>query len=207
MRSATRMSTAAYWASWADALAMIDARTPGASALVMASLESGVAPQGGCLEELRRAASTLDSHGFLSRPTWAELREGKRPQPPQDRDVGEWSHGWQYYASSASEHHFRRGVVLPGSDRADRAHLRSHSGLHAGCVLGGAPTAREFAVSADVFRTVVLERLRLPLAIAEKRCEGCGELLDAWGWHRAACSCSGRLRTRAVPTERCLQRV
>ena len=121
----------------------------------------------------------MDSHGFLSRPTWAELREGKRPQPPQDRDVGDWSHGWQYYASSASEHHFRRGVVLPGSDRADRAHLRSHAGLNAGCVLGGAPTARE--LSADVFRTVVLERMRLALAITDRRCEGCGKALDVKG--------------------------
>ena len=49
-------------------------------------------------------------------------------------------------------------------------------------------------------------RLRLPLLVTEARCE-CGAGLDQRGRHRAACPQSGRLRTRAIPTERTLARV
>ena len=139
-------------------------------------------------KKLLQAANTLDSHGFLSRPAWANLVAGQRPAPPQGRDVGEWSHGWQYHASSASEHHFRRGVVLPSSDRAGKAHLRSHAGAFAGAVFNGAPTAPEYQVPAALFRTLVKERLRLPLDVTEARCEGCNKALDAKGWHRSACT-------------------
>ena len=43
-------------------------------------------------------------------------------------EPGEWPHGWQYYASSSSEHTFWKNVVLDQSCAADQAHLRSHSG-------------------------------------------------------------------------------
>ena len=43
----------------------------------------------------------------------SELREGKRPMPPLEREAGEWAHDWQFYASSASEHHFRSPQTFP----------------------------------------------------------------------------------------------
>ena len=55
------------------------------------------------------------------------------------------------------------------------------------------------------FRTLSLERLRLPLLLTEARCE-CGGQNDIFGRHRAACPHSGRLERRAVPTERTLAR-
>ena len=58
----------------------------------------------------------------------------------------------------------------------------------------------------ELVRTLVLERLRLPLAVADVVCE-CGAPLDSRGRHRAACAQSGRLRTRAVAPERTLARV
>ena len=82
----------------------------------------------------------------------------RRPRPPEASDPGEWPHGWQYYASSASEHHFRELVVLAQSHASDQAHLRSHSGPGAGAVLHGAPTGLEFQVQPHVFRNLVLER-------------------------------------------------
>ena len=143
--------------------------------------------------------------GFVGRPSWEELRQGAKPGP-YEAEPGEWPHGWQYFASSASEHHFTETVFLAQSCAADKAHLRSHS--RAGCAdfLRGCPTAREFALQPIVFRTVVLERLRLPLLITEARCER-GASLDQRGRHRAACPRSGRLRSRAVPTEGTLARV
>ena len=69
-----------------------------------------------------------------------------------------------------------------------------------------APSAAEFVIEPTTFRTLLLERLNLPLQIVEKRC-ACGELLDSKGRHRAACTASGRVRSRAVATERCVQRI
>ena len=137
----------------------------------------------------------------LRRPGWQELRAGARPAPPLTVDPGEWEHGWQYYASSASEHHFRETVVLARSCPGDQAHLRSHSGPGPGAVLHGSPTGPEFQVQPLQFGTLVLERLRLPLILTEARCE-CGSQSDIFGRHRAACPQSGRLKR-----ERTLARV
>ena len=59
-----------------------------------------------------------------------------------------------FCASSSLQFHFRGTVVLGQSSAADQAHLRSHSGPAAGEVLCGAPPSQ--------FRTIVLERLRIP---------------------------------------------
>ena len=128
---------------------------------------------------------------------WAELKLGARPPPAHTVEPGEWAHGWQYHTSSASECHFRE-TVLPQSNPSHQAHMRSSNVLH------GCPTSPEFRVEAALYRTI-LERLRLPLAVTESRCE-CGDWVDSKGRHRAACPHSGRLRTRAVAPERTLAR-
>ena len=73
--------------------------------------------------------------------------------------------------------------------------------------MSGAPTAPEFAIEPLEFRTLLLERLRLPLPLAAADCEGCGARLDVRGAHRAACMRSGRIKRRATPTEIALTRV
>ena len=137
---------------------------------------------------------------------WHQLRMGARPPLVASSKPGEWQHGWQYHASSPLEHHFRETVILAKSCAADQAHLRSHAGAGASDVLHDAPTGREFKVESHLFRTLVLERLRLPLPVTEAFCE-CGSPLDVWGRHRAACPRSGRLRARAVGPEPSLARV
>ena len=97
-------------------------------------------------------------------------------------------------------HHFRETVVLARSCASDQAHLRSHSGPGVGAVFHGSPTGPEFQVQPMHFRTLVLERLRLPLLLTEARCE-CGGQNDIFGRHRAACPHSGRLK-RACRTHR-----
>ena len=69
----------------------------------------------------------------------------------------------------SSEYHFRETVVLAQSCAADQAHLRSHSGPCASLVLCGSPTSPEFTVKPHLFRTIILERLRLPLLITDAR--------------------------------------
>ena len=117
-------------------------------------------------------------------------------------ELGEWAHGWQHYATSASEHHFRESVVLAQSCPSHQTHLRSHSGSGCSHVFCGCPTQLEFRINPDLFRVLILERLRVPLPVTEARCE-CGAVLDC----RAACPQSGRLRTRALAPERTLARV
>ena len=204
LRSARRMAAGAYWSSWADALAMIHQRLPRVANSITEKLEGVVAARG-CLTELREVADRLDRQGFVGRPGWGELKLGARPPPAHTVEPGEWAHGWQYHASSA-EYNFREMVVLPQSSASHQAHLRSHSGGGSSNVLHGYPTSPEFTVEAALFRTLVLERLRLPLAVTEGRCE-CGDWVDSKGWHRAACPHSGRLRTRAAAPERTLARV
>ena len=142
LRSATRCAATAYWASWADALAMISQRNPG-----VANLEGELpCPQGGCLAEVLDASTRLDREGFWRRPSWPELRDGKRPPENTTGEPGEWQHGWQYWASSVSDSYLKKTTMLSVRSAASRAHHRSHSGLKAGAALAFAPTAPEYVI-------------------------------------------------------------
>ena len=125
LRSAVRTGPAAYWASWADALAMINARAPDVAAAAAAQLSAPPPDDcpARCLDEARDAGLLLSREGFLQRPCWQALRQGLRPKAHFAAEPGEWAHGWQYYASSTREHHFRGSSVLPQSAPTDRAHL------------------------------------------------------------------------------------
>ena len=57
--------------------------------------------------------------------------------------------------------------MLRESCPANQAHLRSHSGVGSSQVLVGCPTKPEFRIAPDLFRTLILERLRLPLIVCE----------------------------------------
>ena len=203
IRSASHMAPSAFWASWADALPMLQDRLPSISNQIADVLDGAQAP--GCWGELQTTTQVLDRYGF-SRPGWRALQGGARPPHQHGSEPGEWPHGWQYFASSASEHHFRETVVLAQSCAADQAHLRSHSGAGSSDVLCGCPTGPEFKILPMLFKTIVCERLRLPLQLTESRCE-CGAALDKCGRHRGACPRSGRLKSRATAPERTLARL
>ena len=67
---------------------------------------------------------------------------------------------------------------------SDMAHLRSHSGPGAGDVFHSSPTHHEFEVQPGLFRTLILERLRLPLHVTDAQRE-CGSTLDQMGTFRS----------------------
>ena len=203
MRSASRCAHAAYWVSWSDALHMIHQRTPAMVESVVRALSQEEQFGGGCVGELRDGAVRLDHEGFWWRPSWEALRRGERPPPMNGGEPGEWAHGWQFWASSISDTFFRK-ALLSEHTATRQAHLRSYSGRNAGANLAFAPTAPEFTIAPHLFRVLVLERLHLPLPITEAVCEGCGALVDIHGHHRAACMRTGRVKKRAVPTERVL---
>ena len=116
-----------------------------------------------------------------------------------------WHHGWQYYASSCSEYHYRETLVLFSRVLQTRPTFVPIQGQGLLMCFWG-PTGPEFKLQPVVFRTLVLERLRQPLQISEVACV-CGTRLDSRGRHRAACPRSGPLRIRATPTERTLSGV
>ena len=200
LRSAKRCAPAAFWASWADALPMIAERNPAVAAEVVDQLSSQE-PLQGCLQELRAASVLLDMQGFQLRPSWVELRDGKRPPECSARDPGEWPHGWQYWASSILDSRFRKLSMLAGQSAAREAHLRSHSGHNAGCALSHAPTTPEFTIQPHLFQVLLRERLRLPLFLTESTCSGCHKPFNTLRYHHTAYSHSKRIQKRATPIE------
>ena len=121
LRSAAQTAPAAYWASWADALPMLKARLPDLATRAVQALDGGAA-SGTCLDEVVAAARLLDHEGFLRRPSFAALADGARPPEPdrpEGAERGEWPHGWQFFAASTREHHFRRTVVLDAMSPGD----------------------------------------------------------------------------------------
>ena len=169
LRSAQRTAPAAFWASWADALPMLAARCP---RLVTNLLEdfADANVTNPIIRELREAELLLKREGFLSMPSWDQLRQGVRPDQiiRQSVEPGEWSHGWQYFASSSRERHFRRCGVLAASTPAECAHLRSRSGPGASAALSVCPTSPEFQIDPPLFRGLLLDRLRFPLQVSER---------------------------------------
>ena len=93
LRSASRTSAAAFWASWADALPILAGKYPDLARRLCGELESGNS-RAQCLREAAGARATLQHEGFTDCPTWTELREGaKPPQPGEDGEPGEYKHG------------------------------------------------------------------------------------------------------------------
>ena len=138
---------------------MVHQRLPEVAHTIVESLD-GPREACGCLGELRTVTTAMDQQGFIRRQSWAESRCGCRRPPGNLTDPGEWAHGWQFYASSVSEHHFRKTVVLAQSCPSHQAHLRSHSGGGSSNVLHGCPTKPEFAVEPDLFRNLILSEGR-----------------------------------------------
>ena len=201
LRSAERTASAAYWASWMDALPMLSQRLPELAAKASEILENGEL-SGTCLDDVKNAAALLDREGYLDGPTFQEILQGRRPEAHVGGEQGEYQHGWQFYVASTREHHYRDTAVMPNLTPADRAHIRSHSGRFASAVLIGAPTSAHFEIQASDFRVLVLERLRLPVGLCDATCDGCGANIDVLGRHRGACPRSGRLKIRSVPMEK-----
>ena len=205
LRSSTRTAPAAFWASWADALGMIQARNPQIASEILSALEAG--PAEGCLAELQASARLLRSEGFDSLPSWADLAAGLRPPPlPTSHDQAERTPGWQYFSSSTVEAKERR-KILSSMCRSARALLRSQSGLGASQALSSAPTCPECTLAPEVFQGMIRRRLRWPLPLSSSSCSGCGCGVDTLGDHLSSCMRSGRVKLRATPIEQAVARI
>ena len=91
LRSALRTAPAAYWASVADALGVLNRRLPtvAASAVERRSADHPPTRDASAIDEARWAGELLSREGFLQRPDWEQLRQGARPRQPLTREPGE----------------------------------------------------------------------------------------------------------------------
>ena len=205
IRSAQRLSTAAFWASWADSLPTIRARHPDIAARILEALEDS-GGDSATLREASTCAARLAEAGAHV-PAWAALSEGARPAPPdaEHREPGVFQHGWQFLAARTLDHRCRLQLE-PQLSRSERAHLRSQSGPGAGAALMAVPSNPLMRMDPSVFRVLLLRRLRLALPLAPGSCR-CRHFLDPLGDHRAACSTAGVLARRGYPLESAAARV
>ena len=92
------------------------------------------------------AARDLDRRGFVGQPSWEALEAGAGPPVPEVTEPGGWLRGWQHHSSPSTS----TGV--------------SHSGPGASSFVHGTLTQLdlEFQVQPVLFRTLLLEGMRLP---------------------------------------------
>ena len=204
LRSAALHAPAAFWASWADAFAVLSVREAPLLQGLAQALDSRNLSAGTPSRDLLEATDVLVAAGFRA-PVWADLPQLAPVQPADDAEPEVALRGWQRPASrvlddfALAEH--RRSV-----GPAELALLDSQSGPFAARILTVRPTVPELAVDSALFRVLLLRRLRLPLPLAPARCR-CQRPLDVLGDHVAACPRSGTLRQRGGPLERAAARV
>ena len=168
LRSARRTSRAAYWASWADCLQMIQERQPEFAAQVVRSLEGGVDTP--ALHAAASCAIELTGVMGFAPPSWSDLALGARPPPrvAEDLEPGAQRRGWYHEASSKVERRHRSVILLPQLTEADKALTRSQSGTGAGVALTTTPSNLHTRIEPQLFRVLLFRRLRLPLPFSRR---------------------------------------
>ena len=114
LRSASRISASACWASWADCLPMVFARHRGVALAIVAQLEGH--PDTPFLGAAAACARSLVGTMGFDPSSWQALCEGVRPRAlePDEMEPG------------IAERHFRQEVLFERMGSRDRAILRSH---------------------------------------------------------------------------------
>ena len=202
--AAERVSPAAYWAAWADALPVLRQRYPEAAARLVQELEGE--PAAPCLRAAAEAARQVTAEGWTSRPEWAACARGA-DAPAAEGELGLGNPGWQRHAVLALHTSFRERVLLPALAPAARALLHSQSGPHAGMWLAAIPSDAASTLAPDLMHVAMRRRLRLPLPLTALHCgaegrHGCGAEVDAYGDHHLACPRTGLLPRRGFVVER-----
>ena len=204
LRNAVRTAPAAYWASWADALPSLVSRCPSVGPMAMLQLcylqtldpdEPHVGPR--CIVCAELAGKRCQEVGWRERPLWADIVAGQRPPVihVESDIVGEWKHGWQYFASEYAETRelnqlltglawprLRSNAACPG-----KARVYSCMGRFSGTWLTVSPTTDALCFDDGELRFAV--RRRLGLAV-------CYDGPDAHGHYRLAVSLGGGMHAR-----------
>ena len=123
--------------------------------------------------QAEHAGTWCEAQGWADRPTWADLVAGLRP-PNLDVSatvLGEWKHGWQYYASDAAETReldaLKRAFAWPNtrSNAACRskARLESCTGRFAAACMINAPTCESLTFTNVEIQISMWRRLGLAI--------------------------------------------
>ena len=191
----------------ADCLEMIRVRHPDVATKVMRGFSQASSQ---CCKAVNDAVARLQAVG-LQTPSWEALAAGLRPEEVfrarhRDRDPTEPKHGWQKVASQVVHKRHREEIVWPQLSVSERASVRSQSGPLASAPLTAFPVCRVTRIGSELFRTLLLRRLRLPLPLSVRSCV-CGRRLDVFGHHRAACSRAGVLGRRGFAVESAVEQI
>ena len=194
LHSALRSRAPAHWASWADSLRMIHRRHPAVAHIMIQHL---IEPRG--LRHFSAAVACVDEildMGF-NPPDWRPLATAQREflaaRLPGVLSIP--AQGWQHEASIAVETTFMEVSILSQLVPAERAMLHSQGGPLAGFPFTAVPVHPHVRFDSDLFRVLLLRRLRLLLPLSSRTCR-CGRPLDCLGHHRASCSRAGVLGRR-----------
>ena len=135
-------------------------------------------------------------------PGWLELARGARPalRNVEEFEPGCQRTGWQHEAAIAVEKQFRDVNLFPLMAEHERDLVRSQGGPLAGMSLAAAPSNPHTRIEPQLFRVLLLRRLRLPLPLSSRACR-CGRLFDVFGHHRASCALAGVLGRRGFAVE------
>ena len=203
LMSAALLASPAYWASWADALPVLHRQAPQVATVILQHFEQpATAPAH--IQAAQAARQSIQEQGWEP-PSWRQLLAQQPPPANEELFAGPTQPGWQQHAAAPVNTAARQDLYST-LDPASQAILDSQSGPFASRTFTTIPYTAEVTYPDQVFRVLMLRRLRLPLPLTERTCR-CRRILDPLGDHRAACSRAGVLRSRGVPLEHAAARV
>ena len=180
------------------------ARVPSAAERLLAALRDDRAARLPSLLALTQAAACLTTQGYAV-PAWDEALSDLPGLHSRHDEPADFLRGGQRRASHACNERALE-THLADLSPASRALLLSQAGPHAARAFTVLPPSDDVAIPDSHFRVLLLRRLRMPLPLGPRSCS-CRGALDAYGDHRAACSTSSVLASRALPLERAIARV
>ena len=188
LASATVLAPSAYWASWADAIPVLQQQAPEAFAQLLHQLQTDDPRVSGPTRgypppRLRLAAARMATY----------CKRVGAPRHHRSLEDGiALGRGWQHKAATTTHTAFRAEVrqrLAPWS----QALLESQTGSHASQAFTTMPYHNDNSYPSHLFRLLLLRRLRLPLPLSARFCRY-RRTLDSLGGPRAACAQSGLLR-------------
>ena len=159
LRSAQRIHPAAHWASWADALAMIQQRHPAIVGTIVGALKNNAESVSiRCLLDcVRKFAET----GFEV-PDWTDLAEGKVPGDEGEDDPCQPKTGWEKRVGELSRGAFLQRHCVAQLGDSECALALSQSGPLASVPFVCLPIDRTRRFDSQPFRLLLLHRFRQP---------------------------------------------
>ena len=175
--SASHLAVPAFWASWADAVPVLH-RQRGAVATAILEMFAAPAAAPPNVQAALDTRQAIAEQGWEP-PTWQQLIEAQPPHSHTEAFAGPIQPGWQQHASLPFNTAARTGLYHT-LDPASQAMPDSQTGPFASRAFTTIPYTSEVTYPDNIFRILLLRRLRLPLPLAERVCR-CRRIHDTLG--------------------------